>query len=469
MRIQWLTEKALYLTRRYMPAPYLFALMLTFLSAILALVVTRTPPAKVVAFWYGGIWEILAFTAQMVLMLMCGHALVDAPVVKRALDWFSSLPKNERQAGVLIFLGSWAAALFNWGFCLVVAGVLVREMPKRLPTVSKGYLAAAGYTGFAVWASGLSSSIALVSATPGSPLNIIEQLAHRTIPLKDTLWTPYNIFGVVGMGVLIPILFWRIHLPVESDASRNSDEVALAGQGRATLATGSAALTATSHAPVIVAVATEVQAGVTTPAERIEQSWWITALLAVMAVGYIYSKVHTGTFSMDLNMMIFFLLVIGWILHGTPIRYMRAFHEAGKAAGPLMLAYPMYGGILGLIRDTGLADWFAQLFVSFSTAYTLPFWSYVSSNVITLFVPSGGGHWAVQGPIMVKAALALDASLPKTAMAVAFGEQTANLVQPFWALPIVSIGGLSIREMMGYCLLALGIAFPLFGIALLVF
>ncbi len=172
---------------------------------------------------------------------------------------------------------------------------------------------------------------------------------------------------------------------------------------------------------------------------------------------------------MDLNMMIFLLLVIGWILHGTPIRYMRAFHDAGKAAGPLMLAYPMYGGILGLIRDTGLADWFAQLFVSFSTAHTLPFWSYISSNVITLFVPSGGGHWAVQGPIMVKAALRLDASLPKTAMAVAFGEQTANLVQPFWALPIVSIGGLSIREMMGYCLLALGIAFPLFAVALLVF
>jgi short-chain fatty acids transporter len=459
MRLQWLTEKAIVLTRRYMPAPYLFALMLTFLAGILAIVVTHTSLQKVTGYWYAGIWEILAFTAQMVLMLMCGHALVDAPVVKRALDWFSSLPKNERQAGVLIFLGCWAAALFNWGFCLVVAGVLVREMPKRLPTVSKGYLAAAGYTGFAVWASGLSSSIALVSATPGSPMNIIEQMAHRTIPLQQTLWTPYNIFGVVGMGVLIPLLFWRIHLPKTEttgnlEPSRDREGAVLSSRLPNGLPDG------------MVTPVAEIKR---TPAERIEQSPWITALLVLMALGYLYFKISSGTFSMDLNMMIFFLLVIGWILHGTPIRYMRAFHEAGKAAGPLMLAYPMYGGILGLIRDTGLADWFAQLFVSFSTAHTLPFWSYISSNVITLFVPSGGGHWAVQGPIMVKAALRLNASLPKTAMAVAFGEQTANLVQPFWALPIVSIGGLSVREMMGYCLLALGIAFPLFAIALLVF
>ena len=188
-----------------------------------------------------------------------------------------------------------------------------------------------------------------------------------------------------------------------------------------------------------------------------------------MGLGYIFHRFRQGTFSLDLNMMIFLLFVIGWTLHGTPIRYMQAFHAGGRAAGPLLLAYPLYGGILGLIRDTGLADWFAQLFVSFSTAYTLPFWSYISSNVITLFVPSGGGHWAVQGPVVVKAAMELHASLPKTAMAVAFGEQTANMVQPFWALPIASIAGLNIREMMGYCLLTLAVAFPLFGLALLLF
>ena len=452
---QRMAAKATSLTQQYLPAPYLFSLLLTFLAAILAIFVTRTALADLVGYWYGGLWEILTFTTQMVLVLMCGHALVDAPAVRRVLDWFSSLPQTERQAGVLVFLVSWAAALFNWGFCLVVAGVLVREIPKRLPTVSKGYLAAAGYTGFGVWASGLSSSIALVSATPGSPMNIIEQFAHRTVPLHETLLASYNIVPVLGMGVLMPLLFWRIH-PSSGPSSAPSSAPS-----------SSASVQSVPSAEAGDRDATPPAAR--TFAERIEQSRGITFLLVLMSLGYLFHRIRQGAFSLDLNLMIFLLLVIGWILHGTPIRYMQAFHGGAQAAGPLLLAYPMYGGILGLIRDTGLADWFAQLFVTFSTAETLPFWSYISSNVITLFVPSGGGHWAVQGPVMVKAAIALDASLAKTAMAVAFGEQTGNLVQPFWALAIVSIAGLSIREMMGYCLLALGIAFPLFGLALLVF
>jgi short-chain fatty acids transporter len=440
-----MSARAIRLSQEYMPAPYLLSLLLTFAAALLAITVVKSPAASVVGYWYAGLWEILSFTMQMVLVLMCGHALVDAPLVKRVLDKISALPRSERQAGVLVFLVSWAAALFNWGFCLVVAGTLVREIPKRLPRVSKGYLAAAGYTGWGVWASGLSSSIALVTATHGSSLNIIEQLAHQTIPLSGTLLTVYNIVPVLGMALLMPLLYWKV-CPAPSKES--------------------AAVTA-NNAPAPPAV--EAQQSRRTFASKIEQSRAITILLLLMGLGYIAVRIAQGTFSLDLNMMIFVLLVLGWMLHGTPIRYMQSFHGGAKAAGPLLLAYPLYGGILGLIRDTGLADWFAMQFVSFSTAHTLPFWSFVSSNVITLFVPSGGGHWAVQGPVMVKAALAVGASLPKTAMAVAFGEQTGNLLQPFWALPIVSIGGVEIRDVMGYCLLALLIAVPLFGLSLLMF
>jgi short-chain fatty acids transporter len=426
-----------------MPDPYLFALLLTFLTAVLALTVVRTPVDSLVGFWYRGLWEILTFTAQMVLVLLCGHALADAPPVKRVLDWISGLPRTGPQAGVGVFLVSWAAALFNWGFCLVVSGVLVREIPKRLPGVSKAYLAAAGYAGFVVYASGLSSSVALASATPGSPLNAIEQLAQRTLTLPEMLLVPYNVAPVIGIAVLMPLLFWRISPPYHAATTRATKEVA--------------------HDKV------EKQPEPHTFAERVEQSRWITVVLAAMSLTYVVGQLRQGTFRLDFNMMIFLLLLLGWILHGTPIRYLHAFHAGALAAGPILLSYPLYGGILGLIRDTGLVDWFAQLFVAFSTDYTLPFWSYVSANVINLFVPSGGGQWAVQGPVMVKAAIELDASLPKTAMAVAFGDQVSNLVQPFWALPIAGIGGANLREMMGYCLLAMLIAFPMFGLALLVF
>ena len=440
-----------------MPAPYLFALLLTFLTAGLSIVVTRTALDDLVGYWYGGLWEILTFTAQMVLVLMCGHALADAPAVKRILDWISGLPKTERQAGVGVFLACWAAALFNWGFCLVVAGVLVREIPKRLPGVSKAYLAAAGYAGFVVWGSGVSSSVALATATPGSPMNAIEQFARQTLTLPDLLLTPFNLIPVMAMAVLMPLLFWRI-----SPSSVGSATVPVTS---ATFDSG-VALDAVS---LEVVEAAKTPAAPRTFADRIEQSWLITAVLVAMSLGYIVRLIGQERFSLDFNMMIFILLLLGWILHGTPIRYMKAFHAGSQAAGPILLAYPLYGGILGLIRDTGLADWFAQLFVAFSTGYTLPFWSYVSANIINLFVPSGGGQWAVQGPVMVKAAMEIGASLPKTAMAVAFGDQVSNLVQPFWALPIAGIGGGNLREMMGYCLLAMLIAFPLFGLALLLF
>ncbi|MSO19239.1 MAG: short-chain fatty acid transporter [Acidobacteria bacterium] len=450
--LQRIAARALAFSQHYMPAPYLLSLLLTFVSAALAFAITHTAVEKILSSWYGGIWEILAFTTQMALILLCGHALVDAPLVRRALDRISAIPRTAVHAGMLVFLVGWATALFNWGFSLVVSGVLVREIPRRMTGVSKGYLAAAGYTGWAVWASGISSSIALVTATPGSPMNIIERMSGATIPLSETLLPLYNVVPVLGMAILMPLLFAKIH-----PASETVPRASASGPLEHPAPDAPVGHDASGHRiPKTIA-------------ERIEQSRLVTIILVGMAALFIVQRIAAGAFNLDLNMMIFLLLALGWALHGTPISYMQAFHGGAKAAGPILLAYPLYGGILGLIRDTGLADWFAQQFVAFSTSHTLPFWSYVSSNVITLFVPSGGGHWAVQGPVMVKAALELDASLAKTAMAVAFGEQTGNLFQPFWALPIVSIGGVSVREMMGYCMVAFFIAFPLFGIALLVF
>jgi short-chain fatty acids transporter len=440
--LQRIAARALKFSQQYMPAPYLLSLLLTFVAGALALTITQSPVSKVLGSWYGGIWEILAFTTQMALILLCGHALVDAPLVRRVLDRISALPRTAAHAGMLVFLVGWATALFNWGFSLVVSGVLVREIPRRMPRVSKGYLAAAGYTGWAVWASGISSSIALVTATPGSPMNIIERMSGSVIPLSGTLLPLYNVVPVLAMAIAMPLLFSKIH---PADVPENIESVATEAH---------------YAAPV---------SGPRTFGERIEQSRLVTIVLLIMAGVFVGQKIMAETFSLDLNMMIFLLLALGWLLHGTPIRYMQAFHGGAKAAGPILLAYPLYGGILGLIRDTGLADWFAHQFVAFSTSYSLPFWSFVSSNVITMFVPSGGGHWAVQGPVMVKAGMELSANLAKVAMAVAFGEQTGNLFQPFWALPIVSIGGVSVREMMGYCMMAFFIAFPLFAIALLVF
>ena len=127
-----------------------------------------------------------------------------------------------------------------------------------------------------------------------------------------------------------------------------------------------------------------------------------------------------------------------------------------------------YGGIMGIMNATGLAAMISQFFVAISTQHTLPFWTYFASLFITFLVPSGGGHWAVQGPFVIPAAVQLHASLPGTAMAVAFGENAANMLQPFWIVPVVAIAGIGIQRVMGFTMVTFAIAAVIYGVAMLV-
>jgi len=215
-------------------------------------------------------------------------------------------------------------------------------------------------------------------------------------------------------------------------------------------------------------------AAVAEPAEktfatRLENAWIITFALVALGLAYEVNRIATVGFTLDINGMIFIALMLGLAFHVRPIRYVRAFNAAARTVGPILLQFPLYGGIMGMMTGTGLANVISEAFVAFSTAATLPFWSFVSSNIISLFVPSGGGHWAVQGPFMVPAALDLGVSPALVAMAVAMGEQTANMIQPFWALPVLAIAGLGIKDIMGYCVMALLVGLTLYGAALLVF
>ena len=204
-------------------------------------------------------------------------------------------------------------------------------------------------------------------------------------------------------------------------------------------------------------------------ATLLEEAWPLSLLLVLMGACYEVHTIRNAGFHLDINGFIFLVLMLGLLFHWRPIRYVRSFEASARTVGPILLQFPLYGGIMGVITGTGLAALIAAHFVEFSSARTLPFWTFISSNIITLFVPSGGGHWAVQGPFMVPAAVKLHADPAMIAMATAMGEQTANMIQPFWALPILAIARLGIKDIMGYCVIALIIGLVIFGGALLVF
>jgi short-chain fatty acids transporter len=430
---------------RYIPDPYLYALILTFVTAIAAFVWTPADANKIVASWYDGIWAILAFAMQMALILSTGVALADAAPVRRVLEAIARIPANQAGAAVTLFIAGALANWVNWGFGLVVGALLAREMAKRIRDVDFGLLVATAYMGNMVWASGLSSSIALASATPGSALNVIEKVTGRVAGLNETIFTAYNLVPTALVFVVIPLMLVAI-APRDGEMKRVDPEL----------------LKRQDQTP-------EPEPRAKTFATAIENTPFLTLALVAMGVAYEANVVVTRGFTLDINGMIFIALMLGLIFHWRPITYVRAFNKAARTVGPILLQFPLYGGIMGMMTGTGLAGVIAQAFVAFSTHQTLPFWSFVSSNIISLFVPSGGGHWAVQGPFMIPAAVSLNVDPALTAMATAMGEQTANMIQPFWALPVLAIAGLGIKDIMGYCVMALLVGLVLYGGALLVF
>ncbi len=430
---------------RYIPDPYLYALILTFITVGAALLFTPADPVRVVNAWYDGVFAILAFAMQMALILATGVALAEAAPVKRALQSLAAIPSTQSGAAVVLFLVAGGANFLNWGFGLVVGALVAREMARRLKDVDFAFLVAIAYMGNMVWASGLSSSIALASATPGSALNIIEKVTGRIAPLNETIFTAYNLVPTILVFIVLPIVLVAIQ-PRESEMKRVDP-----------------AQLARTDAPPIIEPTEK------TFATRLENAWIVTYALVAMGLAYQVNRIATVGFSLDINGMIFIALMLGLISHVRPIRYVRAFNAGARNVGPILLQFPLYGGIMGIMTGTGLADVISKAFVAFSTDATLPFWTFVSSNIISLFIPSGGGHWAVQGPFMIPAAIDLGVSPALVAMATAMGEQTANMIQPFWALPVLAIAGLGIKDIMGYCVMALLVGLTLYGGALLVF
>lgn len=437
------TRFFVYIFERALPDAYVFALLLTFLGAFLAYWLAPHASAEtILSGWYGGVFGILTFAFQMVMMLATGYALASTPVAHRALERIASIPKTPRSAIALTVLVSLLASWLNWGLGLVTSALLAREIAKRI-RIDFGWLVAAAYSGFVISTEGLSGSIALSQATHGSALNMVEKATGQILPLSQTVFTRFNLVPVAALVVILPLVLCFTGpaevdvVAADIDRLRAEDAPPAFKEKRATL-------------------------GV-----MLDQAWLLTVLAFGLGTGALIVVLRNDHFSLDLNSVILILFLAGMLLHWRPIAYAAAMRQAGRFTGPLILQYPLYGGLMGIMTSTGLAGVFSAAFIRFSTERTLPFFTYLTSLIITLFIPSGGGHWAVQGPFAIPAAQALHASLAGTTMSVAMGESAANMLQPFWVLPILAIAGIPMRRVMGFMVITFLIALGCFGLSLL--
>lgn len=421
------------ISQRYLPDAYLFAIILTFVAFAAALIWTDKGPMDLVMMWGTGLWGLLAFSMQMALVLVTGHVLASSKPVKAILRALAQLPKNNVQAVTMVVLVAGFANFLNWGFGLVVAALLAREVAKVGRKVDYPMLVAAAYSGFVMWHGGISGSIPLAIASKG---HIVEKLTG-IIPVSQTIFSPWSLAIVWTVIITTPILFYFM-----AKSKPESEYVVL-----------DPAIIAEEEE---VAAARESTANVElTPANRLENSVIINAIFALMGVLWLAQHFMKNGFSLDLNIVIGIFLVLGVIFHKTPINYVRAVNDAIGGTAGIVLQFPLYGGIQGIMVASGLAAVIAKGFVSFATETTFPLMTFLAGGLINMFIPSGGGQWAVQGPINIPAGMALGVDPAKVAMSIAYGDSWTNMLQPFWALPLLGIAKLKVKDIMGYCMMTL--------------
>ena len=436
------TNGCVRVVNRWLPDAFLFAVILTIVVFIGALAATGLPvfsAAKdaegkpvldLITAWGGNstFWSLLAFSMQMALVLVLGSACASAKPFKALLRTLAGMCHNNMQAIVMTTAVSTICCWLNWGFGLVIGALLAKEVVRRVPTVDYPLLIASAYSGFVIWHAGLSGSIPLDLVAGKTFGDVLYQA-----PISATIMHPMNLIMCAVILVAMPFVNYAMHPDKEH---------------------------AVTIDPALLKDEAESEYKIDTPADKVEHSKILWVILVVMGIAYIIHYFFIEKGSLGLNIVNFIFLFLGILLHGDLRRYVDAIGEAAAGAAGVLLQFPFYAGIMGLMvaknaDGVSLAGVISNFFVSISNHVTFPMWSFLAAGIVNFFVPSGGGQWAVQGPIMMPGGAALGIEAGRTAMAVAWGDQWTNMIQPFWALPALGIAKLSARDVMGYLVIVL--------------
>ncbi|WP_088006039.1 short-chain fatty acid transporter [Indiicoccus explosivorum] len=415
------------MAEKWLPDAFVFAILLTVIAFIAGVIFTDSGPFDMLLYWGDGFWALLTFTAQIITTFVMSFALALTKPVSRTLESIASKCKTPTSAILLVTFTALGASLISWAFGLVVAGIMAKLVGRKVPDVDYRVLVAAGYSGFIIWEGGLSSSPALFVATAGH----VFEGEIGIIPITETLLSTVNIAIVTIIFLTLPFVMRLIH--PKNPADRYTIDPALLDEQ-------------TEEEPV---------KNTNYPNDKIEKSRLIPLIGGFLGLSYLVNHFFTNGFVLDLNTVNLMFLTAALLLFSNVRELADGLLKSVSSVGQFVLQYPFYAGIMGMLAASGLAVLLANFFIDISTAKTLPLWTFLSAGLLNIFIPSGGGQWAVQAPIVVPAALEMGVEPAKVVMAVAWGDAWTNMIQPFWAIPLLAIAGLKIRDIMGYTLVAL--------------
>jgi len=438
-----------------LPSPFSIAILLTISIIIISLLFTDKNIAEIALFWEKGLWHppLMNFAMQMMLMLVLGYVIALSKVSEKLIGKITVLCKNTGRAAFLVSISTIIMSLLNWGLGLVFGAILSRKVGehalKKNINLNYPLIGAAGYSGLMVWHGGISGSIPLKISEKDhfseiiTNQSLLNKLPENGISFESTVFSNMNITVTILLLTIIPLILFYIgnKKPHGKNFRFKKNE----------------------HKEDL---SKEILG-----AEKIDYSNWFSKLIGISIICIVIKQALTADSLSFINPNFVNLSLFGFAIfvHKNLHEFLIAINKAITSASGILIQFPLYFGIMGIMNSSGLVDIFSNFFVSISNENTYPIFTMISGGLVNIFVPSGGGQWAVQGPILLQSAIDLDLSLPKNIMALAYGDQLTNMLQPFWALPLLGITQLAAKDILPYTILIMLIGICIFSSCLLLF
>lgn len=449
-----LGEKFSYLFLKFMPDAFVFAIVLTLVSVLAAYFVVDASFITIISSWYEGFFDLLAFAMQIILILVTGFSIALSPVIGRLIDRLTKYINTPGQVYFFVVFIGLLLSLVSFGW-IVITGVLARELALRVKGVNYPFLIACVYVSMCGWVTGLSSTIPLLLNSENNYL-IEAGVVSNTIPTSLTLNSYLN-FSIIGSFFLLMPAFMMF---VGTKLKQNVELKDLCDINKL------------QSEKSIEEEANGMKLPFKAYSDKFNNSFILQGVIVLMGIIYIGYYFYTKGIELNFNIMIFTFIVLGMLLHKTPLRYGIAMQRSSRNISGILFQYPFYAGIMGIMLYTGLGEYLAKALASVATVDTYAFYAFITGGLVNFAIPSAGGEFAVVGPSLIAAIqeigtglseAEITAMISRASLAVAYGESLTNLLQPFFLLLIVPVMGmgtnLQSRDIMGYLVMPFMILF----------
>lgn len=417
-----LSKKFQFAADKLIPDSFVFCLILTFIVFVFGMIFTRNNPINMIMYWYNGLWTQITFAFQMAFMVVTCAVAAKSKQIRKLLKLIASIPKTPMSAMILLMLFGYISSFVNWAFCTVVTPILAMQLSKQIRGLHFPMMIASGYSTMILGQClGPSASVFALLATEGhsleSKIGILTQADTVYNPVNITIFSIIAIFTIILSILTVPPKEEIVEFKTALDDEEFKEDVLE-----------------------------------NTIADKMNGSkiiMYIIGLAGIIALAKMFiTKGLLGALSV--NFIIFLFLTLNCFLYNTPRKFVQAYKDNMFLSTEVMIQFPFYGGLAGMMMDSGLGQIIVNAILNVATASTMPIWSYLSASIVNLFIPSQGGQWIVQGPLLVDASIQLNSNIIHVIDAFVYGDEATNLLQPLYVIPALSVVGMKLKDVWGF-------------------